>query len=305
MMFDMIVLGSNGAVPTQDRNPTSQLVQYNGLQFLIDCGEGTQKQMIRLGVKRSRLDHIFISHLHGDHYYGLMPLITSLNLNHREDPLHLYGPEELKDIVHLHLKVSRSTLRFPILFHKTQAFEKEIIFQNEQLQISTFPLRHRIPTTGFLIREKNKLRKIVPSKLEEYQIPFSFISDLRAGKDYLTAEGLRIPNEELTQEGHIPRSYAFCSDTAYCESIIPYIEHCDVLYHEATFMQSHQQRAKETFHSTTLEAARIASLSGAGKLLIGHFSARYQDLLALEEEAKTIFSNSLLAREGERYAIER
>jgi len=305
MIFDLTILGSNGAVPTLERNPTAQLVQYNGLQFLVDCGEGTQKQMIRFGVKRSKLDHIFISHLHGDHYYGLMPLITSFNLNHREDPLYIYGPEAIKDIIHLHLKVSRSSLRFPLHFFKTQAFEKEVIFENDQLQVISIPLRHRIPTTGFMFREKDKLRKILPEKLRHYAIPYTAVPALRAGKDYLATNGQIITNAELTEAGHRPRSYAFCSDTIFCESIIPHIAHCDLLYHEATFTNAHAQRAKETYHATAAEAATIAQQAKVGQLLLGHFSARYGNLEELALEAKNIFPNSTLAIEGERYVIDR
>ena len=303
MHFELTILGCNGAVPAYDRHPTSQYVTYNGQGFLLDCGEGTQIQMARYNIKRGRLDHIFITHLHGDHFFGLIGLLTSFNLNYREAPLHIYGPPGIEEIVKLHLKLSQSELRFPVSFHILLDDQSRIIYEDRHLTIETIILHHRIPTTGFLFREKIGPRKILANKLNQYQIPVAEIANIKNGADHVMPDGAVIPNAEMTCEPTPPRSYAFCTDTVYTESFLEQIKDVTVLYHEATFSNEHQWRAAETMHSTTGEAATLALNANAGKLIIGHFSARYEDLLPLLAESRAVFSNTELAIEGTVFEI--
>lgn len=303
MAFEVTILGSNGAVPAYDRHPSAQSIHHHGNVFLVDCGESTQFQMNRHGIKRGKLDHIFISHLHGDHYFGLIGLITSFNLNWREHPLHLYGPEGLEDIINTHLRHSNTDLRFDIYFHITTANEPKLIYDDATISVETIILKHRLPTTGFLFREKKGLRHIIPEKLEQYQIPHEKILDIKKGDDFTDATGKRIPNAELTRESGPGKSYAYCSDTAYAESIAAQIKGVNLLYHEATFMEEHAERAAETFHSTAKQAAEIARLSEAGKLLLGHFSARYENLSTLLNESRSVFAETYLAEEGMTFEI--
>ncbi|MFN8285376.1 MAG: ribonuclease Z [Chitinophagales bacterium] len=304
MQFELTILGCNGAIPAFNRHPTSQVVNHNGSLFLVDCGEGTQFQMIKYAIKRGRLDNIFISHLHGDHFFGLVALLTSFNLNWREHPLNLYGPPALMDIVNLHFKHSETTLRYDIHFHPIIADKARVIYEDNALSVETIVLKHRLPTTGFLFREKPNLRKIIPAKVLEHNIPFDQINDIKRGDDFTTESGLVISNKELTLDPHPARSYAYCSDTAYTESYLEQINGVDLLYHEATFIQAHAERATETFHSTTKQAAHIAKTASVKKLVIGHFSARYENLEPLLFEAKEVFANTELAEEGKAFVLE-
>lgn len=303
MQFEVTILGSNSAIPAFNRFPSSQILNYNGNLFMVDCGEGSQFQMSRYGVKRGKLDHIFISHLHGDHYFGLVGLLTSLHLNWREHPLHLYGPPELKEIIDLHFKHSKTTLKYELVFHPTSSDKPAVIYEDSLLTVETIILEHRLPTTGFLFREKKNLRKIVAEKISEYDIPHELIADIKKGADFTTAEGKVISNMELTIAPSRPLSYAYCSDTIYTEAYLEQIKGVDLLYQEATFNNEHAQRAKETFHCTTSEAAQIAKKAEAKKLLIGHFSARYEDLNLLLAESREVFSESYLAEEGKTFQI--
>ena len=304
MQFDVTILGSNGAIAAYDRYPSSQVLNYNGNLFLIDCGEGTQFRMNKFGIKRGRLDNIFISHLHGDHYFGLIGLLVSFNLNWREHPLNIYGPPELEEIIQVQFKSSKTQLRFDLTFHKIEASEPRMIFEDNTLTVETVILKHRLPTTGFLFKEKKHPRKISSDKIQQYNIPHEKIAAIKAGESFTDISGHKIPNSELTQEPPPSRSYAYCSDTIYTESIAKQLNGVGTLYHEATFAEEHAARAEETFHSTSRQAAQIAKLSNAGKLLIGHFSARYEQLDVLLAQAREVFSNTYLAEEGKTFAVE-
>lgn len=303
MTFEVTILGSNSALPAHGRHPTSQVVNHNDRYFLIDCGEGTQVRLSDLKINRSRIEHIFISHLHGDHFYGLIGLLTSYHLLQRHTPIHLFAPPGLKEIIETNFRYSQTALVYNLIFHEVDCSAAKLIFENEDINVSTIPMNHRIPCCGFLFTEKPHARKIRAEKLEEYQVPVSEIANIKAGGDLLL-DGKRIPNAELTLDPSPPRKYAFCSDTLYKEDIIPIIKGVDLLYHEATFMQESEDRALQTFHSTTLQAATMASKAGVKKLIIGHYSAKYTDLEAMVREARTIFSNTELAREGVKFAIE-
>ena len=304
MHFEVTILGSNGAIPAHNRHPTSQFIHFHGQGYLIDCGEGTQMQMAKYNIKRGRLDHIFISHLHSDHFLGLMGLLTSFNLNYRETPLHIYGHYGIEEIVNTHFKHSETTLRYPLQFHAVVADASRVIFENSMLTVETIILQHRIPTTGFLFREKAGLRKILSAKIEQYQIAHQDIPAIKQGADYTTASGIVIPNAELTTAPTAPRSYAFCSDTSYSENYIEQIKNVSLLYHEATFAVEHTSRAAETMHCTTVEAATVAKKAQVDKLLIGHFSARYPTLEPLLAESKAVFENTELATEGVTFEID-
>lgn len=303
MQFDVTILGSNAAIPAFNRHPSSQVINYNGNHFLVDCGEGAQFRMQHFNIKRGRLDNIFISHLHGDHFFGLVPLLTSFNLNWREHPLNIYGPPGLKEIIDIHFKYANTTLRYAINFHPIEADAPKVIYEDSCLTVETIILKHRLPTTGFLFKEKPGLRKILSEKITEYSIPHQVINDIKAGADFTTESGKVIPNAELTLDPPAPRSYAYCSDTIYTESFTEQIKGLSTLYHESTFVTEHEERAAETYHTTSAQAAKVAAAAGAGKLLIGHFSARYEDLSQLHNEAKAIFPNTHLAEEGKVFEI--
>lgn len=302
MTFDVTILGSNSALPAHGRHPTSQVVNHNENIFLLDCGEGTQMQLSAYKIKRSKIGHIFISHLHGDHYYGLIGLLTSYHLLKRAEPLHLFGPRGLKEIIDLNFKYSDTRLVYKLVAHEVDCTGAAVIFETEELTVSTIPMNHRIPCCGFLFREKKHERKINPEKIAAYKIPVTAIPDLKKGGD-LQLGDRTIPNDELTFDPSPSRSYAFCSDTLYHEAIIPQVQGADLMYHESTFMEESRERAALTFHSTTLQAATIASKAEVKKLLIGHFSAKYDDLELLLDEAKTVFPNSELAIEGKTISI--
>jgi ribonuclease Z len=302
MTFEVTILGSNSALPAHGRHPTSQVLNHNEKIFLLDCGEGTQIRMSQLKIKRSKIDHIFISHLHGDHYYGLIGLLTSYHLLRRSEPLHLYAPKGLKEIIDLNFVYSNTKLVYDLIVHETDCETSVLIFENDALMVSTIPMKHRIPCCGFLFREKNHERKIIAEKLTEYAIPVSAIPDLKKGSD-LQLDGKTIPNAELTTDPPPPRTYAFCSDTLYNEEVAEYAKEVDLMYHEATFMEESKERAELTFHSTTLQAATIAKMARVKKLMIGHFSAKYENLELLRKESSTIFENTILAIEGDTYRL--
>jgi ribonuclease Z len=297
-IFTVTILGSSSASPTSERNPTSQLVNHREKLFLIDCGEGTQVQLRRNHIRFSRIEHIFISHLHGDHFFGLIGLISTMHLLGRNKELHIYAPPELEEIILLQLRVSKTTLIYPLIFHSTQAENPEKIMENEHLEVITLPLNHRVPTTGFIFREKTDLRKIDVEAVKKYKIPFGNFEALKTGNDYTTPEGKIIRNKKLTTDPPPVRSYVYCSDTAYFADIIPAIKGADLLYHETTFMADKAAAAAEKFHSTTLDAGNIAKKARVKKLIIGHFSARYDELQPLLDETKTVFPQTALAEEG-------
>jgi len=298
MKFSVTILGCSSATPTSDRNASSQLINHNEKLFLVDCGEGTQVQLRRNHFRFIRIDHIFISHLHGDHFFGLVGLISTMHLLGRKNRLHIYAPPELEDVILLQLRISATTLDYPLHFHPTQAEISATIMENNYLEVITLPLNHRIPTTGFIFREKPGLRSINSKAVKEYNVPYTVFEVLKTGSDYTTPDGKVISNEKLTTTPAPSRSYVYCSDTAYYEAVIPAIEGVDVLYHETTFMADKATIAAEKFHSTTVEAATIALKAGVKKLLIGHYSARYDDLQPLCEETKTVFPESYLTLDG-------
>ncbi len=303
MTFELIILGSNSAIPAFNRYPTAQVLNINEQLFLIDCGEGTQMQLQKYRIRKSKINHIFISHLHGDHFFGLIGLITSFHLMRRDKPLHIYGPALLQDIVHLQLKGSRTTLSYELVFHTIRGDHSARVFDHPDLTVETIIMNHRIPCTGFLFKEKPRPRKILAEKIEDHKIPVEFIKDIKNGADYHDPSGVTIKNHELTNPPPPPRSYAFCSDTAYNEAIIPQVSGVDLLYHEATFGDESAERARETLHSTAREAATIAAKAQVKQLLIGHFSAKYKELEPLLEEAQSVFPQTALAIEGESFTV--
>ena len=300
-MFGVTILGNNSALPAYDRHPTAQVVTLNDQLFLIDCGEGTQMQLSRYRIRRSKIHHIFISHMHGDHYFGLIGLITSMGLLGREQELHLYAPAVLQDIINLQLEVAVTKLPFQLVFH---AIEKEgMLIDTPKFSVECFSTLHRIPCWGFIIREKKKARKIDKEKLQQYDIPAAFYEKLKDGNDYETKNGELIKNEWVTIASKPARSYAFCADTCFLESIAEKTKDVTVLYHETTYLKDLEERALARFHSTTVQAATIAVMASAGRLLIGHFSSKYDKLDEFLTEAREVFENTDLAIEGVTYTI--
>lgn len=284
-----------------DRHPTSQVVAYYEHLFLVDCGEGTQLQMTRYKIKRNRIKYIFISHLHGDHYFGLPGLLTSYGLNGRTEELWIFSPPLLKEIIELHLKVADTILPYPLHF---VVIDKEgVLVDDKKIMVSCFPVSHRISCWGFLFKENNKPLKLDVDKLRAYFIPSSFYPRVKAGEDYTTKGGIVIKNAELTHPADMPLSYAYCADTAYNETIAEKINGADLVYHETTYLDNQQDKAFLRGHSTTKQAAAIALKANAHKLIIGHFSSRYEILDEFLTEAKDVFDNVELAVEGATYII--
>ncbi len=303
--FQVTILGVNSAIPAHGRNQTSQYVAFGRISFLVDCGEGTQHQLRRYKVKFSRIDHIFISHLHGDHYLGLMGLISSYHLNNRIRPLYIYGPKGLDEIITIQLRHSRTFLKFPLYFNETSQDGKKLLVELENIRIFSFPLKHRITCTGFSFEEKMRPRKLIKEKIVEAKLDISSIHKLLQGKDIYDDLGLvRFSQEQFCHSPIAPRRYAFCSDTVFDLELIPYISGADLLYHEATFMEMEAHRALSTMHSTARQAAGIALEAGVKELLIGHYSGRYMDLQPLLLEARDVFENTQLSEEGETYTIQ-
>lgn len=303
MSFSVTILGSSGALPALGRYPTSQYIQIGKHHFLIDAGEGTQVQLSRFGGNIHRLDAIFISHLHGDHYLGLMGLLFSMHLNKRQNDLHLYAFKGLREIILLQLKYSNSALAYTIHFHELKENSAEIIFENDALTVETIPLLHKIPCNGFLFREKLKPKRINIDKLVSNML-IQHIVQLKKGLDVVAENGeILYKNEDFTLPPHPSRTYAFCSDTAYQESMCPQVEAVDLLYHESTFTSDDQSKAIETKHSTAREAALIAMRANVKKIIIGHFSARYHSPEVLLTEARETFTETYLAIEGETFHI--
>lgn len=303
MTFIVKILGSNSAVPAFDRNHTSQLVQLDNRYILIDCGEGTQLQMAKYKVKYGKIDYILISHLHGDHYLGLMGLIFTFNLYGRTKSLKIFGPKGLEEIITLQLKHSDSSLNYKIDFEIVDPTTSSVILDHPKFNVTTIPLQHRIPCTGFIIREKNKKPRLnsdtLPSNITKEQIAL-----VKKGEDILDDSGnIVIKSSEVTLPPKKSRSYAYCSDCKYDEGIIPLIQNVDLLYHESTFLDELADRAALTYHSTAHQAATIAQLAGVEKLILGHFSSRYRLLDDFKKEAKEIFSNTELAEEGKTFEI--
>lgn len=300
-MLSVTILGNNSAVPTHSRHPTAQVLQTLDHTFLIDCGEGTQMQMNLYKIRRGKITRVFISHLHGDHYFGLIGLITSLGLNHRTADLHIHAPAPLKEIITLQLHVCNANLPYILKFHDLG--KEEIIFEDKKIVVESFKVNHRIECWGFLFREKKNLRKIDADRIKEYNIPTSFYESLHEGKDFITAGNKLIKNELLTVPVSPPKSYAYCADTSFFEQIIEKIRDVDLLYHEATYLHALEEKAASRFHSTAKQAAMIAKKAGVKKLLIGHFSSMYETLDEFKTEACEVFENTDIAEEGVCYFV--
>jgi ribonuclease Z len=302
--FELTILGCSSATPTSTRNPTAQLLQVAGRFFLIDCGEATQIQLRKFKIKFQRIDHIFISHLHGDHYLGLMGLLSSMHLLGRTRELHLYCPAGLDEIIQVQLKHSATVLNYTIHYRFHDPSRQELIFEDEKLTVKTIILNHRIPCCGFLFTEKPKARNLKKEALEEHRIPVSSIQSIRNGADFVNADGTRIANSQLAYATLPVYSYAYCSDTCYDQQVINQVRNASLLYHESTFTEEMRQRANETHHSTAMDAGKVAEQAGVGKLVLGHYSARYTDLQPLLDEARSVFPNSVLAYEGLRLVVD-
>lgn len=300
-MLALTILGNNSAIPAFDRNPTAQILQTNEESYLIDCGEGTQMQMSRYKIRRSKINRIFISHLHGDHYYGLIGLITSMSLLGRTQDLHLHAPEALEQILKLQLDVADTHLSFKLHFHPLKT--EGIIVDDKKMIVECFKVQHRIECWGFLFREKKNPRKVNAERAVIYEIPAAFYDKLQQGHDYVNKKGTIVPNEEVTIAATKARSYAYCADTIYDESLAEKIKEVDLLYHESTYLKHLHERAAMRFHSTTQQAASIAKLGNVKKLLIGHFSSKYETLEEFLPEACEVFENTELALEGVCYKI--
>lgn len=303
MIFEVSILGSSSATPIYQRHPSAQVVNIHERFFLVDCGEGTLIQMNRYKIKFHRISHIFISHLHGDHYLGLLGLISTMHLQGRTASLNVYGPAKLKEIIDIQLDYSETELRYPLVFHPLDATTPACIYNEDNVEVHTIILNHRIPCTGFMFIESHKLRKLNKERVEEHGIPVEFFHELKNGKDFVRPDGTIIPNSQLTLPPPPDRRYAYCSDTIYDERLIGIVRGVDLLYHEATFMDDRVERARETYHSTARQAGIIARNAGVQRLIIGHFSARYKNLYPLLDEAKSEFNQVTLALEGDRFSI--
>lgn len=300
-MFGVTILGNNSALPMHDRHPTAQVVTFDEMGFLIDCGEGTQIQMNKYKIRRSKINHIFISHLHGDHYFGLPGLLNSYSLTGRVEALHLYAPPELESLLQKIFEISESELSYPFHFHPL--IENGVILDEKKLTVECFAVEHRIPCWGFLFKEKPKPRKIDAELAKQQSIPASFYNKLKQGEDYLRPDGILIKNAEVTIDPIPSRSYAFCADTLYVPELKNIIRNVNLMYHETTYLNDQKEKAKSRYHSTTDEAAGLASDASAERLLVGHFSSKYSDLTPFLDETRRIFSNTDLALEGVTYLI--
>ncbi len=301
--FSVTILGNSSAIPTQNHHPASQLLIYKNNYFLIDCGEGTQMQLIKYKIKYHKIDNIFISHMHGDHFFGLIGLISTYHLLGREKPLHIFGPDTLKDIIEKLLESANTKLKYNLLFHSLNNNNTKPIKEDEYLSVYSFPLNHRIPTWGFKFIERAKQLSIKKSFVKKFKPSIEEILNIKNGADYIDTKGRPLLNETITHTPSKQLSYAYCSDTKYNESIITHIKDVSLLYHEATFDNSMQDIANEKFHSTARDAALIAKKANIGKLILGHFSARYSSLEGLHEEAVSVFKNTLITEEGTQYII--
>jgi ribonuclease Z len=304
MSLQLTILGCHSATPRVNAHPTSQLLKIKNHHFLIDCGEGTQVQMRRYKVGFSKIKHIFISHLHGDHFFGLIGLISTFGLLNRETDLHIYGPKGLREIIELQLEVSQTRAAYKIVFHELTSFKSELIFEDKNVMVKTIPLKHRIYTNGFLFQEKKALRKLNIKVVETYpEIEVCDYHNLKKGKDFIQKDGTLIKNEVLTVEPPKPLSYAYCSDTSYHPKVVDLIKESDLLYHETTFLEDRFELAKKTGHSTALQAGKIAKAAQVKVLIIGHYSNRYKDLSEFQKEAQKEFQNTLLGIEGRTFEV--
>lgn len=296
--FDIHILGCGSALPTTQHLTTSQIINLRDKLYMMDCGEGTQVQMRKMRIKFSRLNHIFISHLHGDHCFGLPGLISTFGMLGRTATLHIHAPKEIEDYLPPILKLFNQYLPYKVHLNIIDPTQHALVMENRSLEVYSIPLHHRIPTCGFLFKEKQKEDHLVKEMADFYQIPTKLLQGIKQGEDFITPEGEIIPNSRLTRPAVPAKKYTYCSDTAYYPPIIPIIKEVDLLYHEATFAECDAVRAKKTYHTTAKQAAEIARSAQVKKLLIGHFSARYEDDQPLKEEADTIYPDTILAKEG-------
>lgn len=294
----MKILGSGGAIPANHRNPSAQLVSIRNHTLLLDCGEATQMQIKKISTGSQGISHIFISHLHGDHFYGLIGLISSYHLLARKRPLHVYGMPGLQEIIEIQLSHSNTELMYPLHFHEINPDKSELLVDNDHFSVRSIPLEHRIPTSGFLVKEKPLKRNILKSFVDSVEIPFEVFERIRNGEDFVDKNGKVYPNQEITSDPPKPKSYAYCSDTAYHEPVIKLIKGADILYHESTFADDREKDALEKGHATARQAATIAKKAGVGSLVIGHFSARYKDISLLVEQAREVFPKTIAADDG-------
>lgn len=297
----LTILGCHAATPRTFTNPTSQILEIKNRLFLIDCGEGTQVQLRKNKIRFSKINHIFISHLHGDHFFGLVGLVSTFGLLNRTTDLHIHGPKGIKEIIKLQLRLSNSWTNYNLYFHELESNESEVVYEDEKVIIKTIPLKHRIYTNGFLFQEKIDKRKLNTEAVQNFEIDKCYYQNIKNGKDITLEDGRLIENHRLTFDPIPTKNYAFCSDTAYDESIIPLINNVDILYHESTFLQSEENLAKKTLHSTAKEAATIALKANVKQLILGHYSTRYENIQLFKEEAETIFHEVLLADDGKSF----
>ena len=303
MTFELLVLGTSAAQPAYGRHPSAQVLSIHNSKFLIDCGEGTQMQMAAFGVKRSKLNHIFITHLHGDHYFGLIGLLTSFALNSRTQDLTIFSPPGLDAIIKAHQLQFSESFPYSIQFVEVDTRRNSILMDNEQLQVRAFPLQHRIPTVGYRFDEKARKPKINSEKIIEFGLSIPQIKAIKSGEDLILEDGSVIPNADLTIPPPPPRSFAYCSDTLYFPSLAADVEGVDLLYHESTFCTDDLDRAVKTMHSTAAQAANLAKLAQAKQLILGHFSSRYPKTDCFEQEAKAIFPTTKVGLEGHIYKV--
>ncbi len=301
--FEVTILGSSSATPTSKRFPSAQLLNVSERFFLIDCGEGAQIQLRRCNVKFQRINHIFISHLHGDHYLGLMGLVCSLHLLGRQKKLTIYSPKGLREVIEMQFAVSATVINYEIEWVVLNCEQPAMIYEDSQITVTTVILHHRIPCCGFIFREKEKPLTLIKEMLAEKGIPISAYHQLKRGENFVLDSGEVIKSRDVTREREHARSYAYCSDTRYNEGVIEAVKGVDLLYHEATFLHELLDRAEKTAHTTAMEAGMVASKAQVGKLLIGHYSVRYNDPKPLLDEAKTQFSNTSLADEGVTFKV--
>jgi ribonuclease Z len=300
----LTILGCYAATPRTLSNPTSQVLEIKNRVFLIDCAEGTQVQLRKSKIKFSKINHIFISHLHGDHFYGLIGLISTFMLLNRENDLHIYGPKGIKEIILLQLRASDSYSGYNLYFHELSSKESVTVFEDEKVIVKTIPLSHRIYTNGFLFQEKNIERKLNFETIEKYTIDKVYFNKIKFGGDITLEDGTVIPNSELSFPPLPVKSYAYCSDTKYDEKIIPIIQNVDYLYHESTFLESEEALSEKTMHSTAKQAATIASKAQVKNLILGHYSTRYSSIELFKEEAQTIFPSVHLAEDGKEFSLD-
>lgn len=293
----LTILGCHSATPRADAHTTSQVLEINNRTFLIDCGEGTQYQLRRCKISFARVQHIFISHLHGDHVFGLIGFLSSLGLLRREKEMHIYGPKGIKEFITTQLRIAQSHTSFPLVFHELESKKPVVIFEDEKVSVETIPLNHRVYTNGFLFKEKEAPRKLLIAQAEKYNIDVAFYNRIKSGKDVTLDNGETIPNEKLTADPPSPKSYAFCSDTKYKPDITDQIKGVTALYHEATFQEDKLELCASTGHSTAKQAAMIAKEAKVGKLILGHYSSRYKDKESFKKEAQTVFDYVELAKD--------